>query len=300
MDALSQEAQNVFEDLYLNGGADKMQPVEALSLYYDFRTLTPPGARGDQMIRNLAQRLVKVDLLSQAAQLLKYQIDNRLKGAAQAQIAVQLAVIDIANRQPGDALKVLNMTELADLPPNLDRQRRILEARALIDSNRIELALDVLTPLKGRDADRLRVEANWDSKNYEAAGNLLEVMYSADGSDASGPTLSAEGRLDILRAAVAFALANDPIGLQRLRAKFAGALADAAEWPMFDYVTSSIAPATGPEFAAAAKAVSSIDTLDAFLKSYKQVYGAQAPLAPDRAAAPGMAASAAAPAPAAG
>ena len=272
-EALSDEAQSQFEDLYLNGKADELQPVEALSLYYDFRALTPPGTRGDEMIRNLAQRLVKVDLLSQAADLLTYQVDNRLKGAAQAQIAVELAVIQIANRQPQAALRILNSTQLADLPPSVDRQRRILEGRALIDSNRLDLAVDVLSPIKGRDADRLRVEAYWDAKNYESAGGLLEVMYAPDQAGNSGPALTQAGRMDILRAAVAFALADDKIGLTRLRSKFADAVAKGPEWPMFDYVTSTIEPVTDPQFAAVAKAVSGVDSLDAFLKSYRQVYG---------------------------
>jgi hypothetical protein len=284
MEALGATAQNEFEDLFLNGKADAMDPIAALSLYYDFRSLTPPGSRGDQMIRNLAQRLVKVDLLSQAADLLRYQVENRLKGAAQARIATELAVLDIADRNPQDALKVLNMTELADLPPSLDRQRRILKARALLDSNRTVLALDVLSPVTGRDADRLRVEADWAAKDYEAAGNLLEVMYSPGATDASGPAMTQAGRADILRAAVAFALADDRIGLSRLRAKFSDAMASGPEWPMFDYITAAIQPVAGPQFAQAAKAVAQLDTLDGFLKSYRQVYGENAGLTPSSAA----------------
>ena len=284
MGALSDQARNEFEELYLNGKADQMQPVEALSLYYDFRALTPPGSRGDEMIRNLAERLVKVDLLGQAADLLKYQVDNRLKGAAQAQIATELAVIDIANRNPQAALEVLNGTQLADLPPNLARQRRVLEARALIDSSRDDLALDILTPITGRDADKLRVEADWNKKDYEDAGNQLELMYSPDVEGTSPPGLTQGGRMDVVRAGVAFALAGDKIGLSRLRSKFADALSRGPEWPMFDYVTSSIAPVTDPQFNDVAKAVSGIDTLDAFLKSYKQTYSAEGAITPDKGA----------------
>ena len=282
-EALADQAQGEFEDLYLNGKADQLPPVDALSLYYDFRSLTPPGTRGDEMIRNLAQRLVKVDLLSQAADLLTYQVDNRLKGAAKAEVAVQLALVQIANRQPQAALRILNSTELADLPPGLDRRRRLLEARALIDSNRLELALDVLGSIAGRDADQLRIEANWDAKNYEAAGDLLEAMYTPNAAGNSGPALTQSGRMDILRAAVAFALADDKIGLSRLRAKFSDALAKGPEWPMFDYVTSTIAQVGDPRLAAAAKAVAGVDSLNAFLSSYRQVYG-NAPLVPDKAA----------------
>lgn len=282
MTALSTEAQQQFESLYLDGAADRLQPVEALALFYDFRNLTPPGSRGDQMIRNLAQRLVKVDLLGQAADLLRYQIEHRLKGAAQARIATELAVIEIANRNPEDALKVLNRTELADLPPSLERQRRLLSARALIDSGRNALALDVLGALTGRDADRLRVEANWADKNFEAAGNLIEAMYAPDGT---GPPLSQSGRMDLVRAAVGYALADDRIGLSRLRAKFADSLAKGAEWSMFDYVTAEIEPAASPEFAKVVRAVAGIDSLDAFLAGYKEVYGSEAAMIPGKAAA---------------
>jgi hypothetical protein len=285
MNALATEAQDKFADLYLNGRADELLPVEALSLYYDFRSLTPPGARGDAMIRNLAERLVRVDLLAQAADLLQYQIDNRLQGAAQAQIATDLAVIQIANRTPEKALATLSRTQLADVPPALDRQRRILQARALIDSNRDDLALDLLTSVDGRDADLLRVEANWNAKYYDQASSLLEVIY-APGQDSSSPALSQVGRMNIVKAAVGFALAGDTIGLSRLRQKYADVMSKAAEWPMFDFVTSQLSPIASPEFKKVARSISDVDTLDAFLATYKATYG------PDNALAPAAAASA--------
>ena len=55
------------------------------------------------MIRRLAERLVSVDLLEQAAELLQYQVDNRLQGAARAQVATRLAVIYLLNRKPDKA-----------------------------------------------------------------------------------------------------------------------------------------------------------------------------------------------------
>ena len=80
INALRDDAEDVFGSLFLDGVADRLGPVDALSLYYDFRHLTPAGSRGDEMIRNLARRLVRVDLLPQAAELLQYQLDNRLQG----------------------------------------------------------------------------------------------------------------------------------------------------------------------------------------------------------------------------
>ena len=276
VNALQEQAQSTFNDLYLNGRADELDPVTALGLYYDFRQLTPPGTRGDEMIRNLARRLVKVDLLEQAGDLLEYQIDSRLKGAAQSQVAADLAVIRIADRDPEGALRALNRTRLAELPPRIDRQRRILEARALIDSGRERLAINLLRELKGRDADLLRVDGYWQSKNYVSAGELIEVMYS---SGLHPEPLVREERMNIIRAAVGFVLAGDTLGLARLRSKFGEEMAKSAEWEMFDFVTRDISP-TSIEFRKVAREVSGLDTLNAFLKSYHETYSPNDDMAP--------------------
>ena len=274
-------ASKTFEDLYLNGAADALGDVDALSLYYDFRQLTPPGARGDEMIRNLARRLVKVDLLTQAADLLEYQIDSRLAGVAKAQVAADLAVIRIADRNPEGALRVLNRTRLADLPPLLDRQRRVLEARALIDAGRQDLALDLISKLQGKDADLLRIDGYWKSKNYGLASEMLEVVYTPE---AGAPQMTQAERLSVIKAAVGFVLANDKIGLSRLRSKLSDQMANSAEWPLFDYVTREIAPQS-PEFRKAAREISGLDSLDAFLASYRALY-ADGDLMPDKIKAP--------------
>ena len=73
-----------FVDLFLNGKADQMPPVDALALFYDFIDLTPIGPDGDEMIRRMADRLVAVDLLGPAADLLNYQVNKRLDGVARA------------------------------------------------------------------------------------------------------------------------------------------------------------------------------------------------------------------------
>ena len=281
IEQLMAETDDEFTSLYLDGAADQLPDLDALSLYYDFRTLTPAGARGDEMIRNLARRLVKVDLLPQAADLLQYQIDSRLKGVAQAQVAADLALIRIADRNPEGALKALNQTRTADLSPTLDRQRRILEARALIDADREDLALDLLSKVQGRDADLLRVDGYWKAKNYSAASGLIENVYSSDPTE----QLTHGARMDIIKAAVGFALSNDTFGLSRLRGKFSGAMAQSPEWGMFDYITSPNASTTGLPFKEAAKAVADLDSMNSFLKAYRQIYPVDPAIVPDTGAA---------------
>jgi hypothetical protein len=277
IDELVAETETQFADLFLNGAADQLSDLDALTLYYDFRELTPAGAKGDEMIRNLARRLVQVDLLPQAADLLQYQIDSRLKGVAQAQVAADLALIRIADRNPEGALQALNQTRMTGLAPTLDRERRILEARALIDADREDLALDLLSRLSGRDADLLRVDGYWKANNYAAASNVLETIYSADGTE----TLNQDARMNVIKAAVGLSLANDRLGLSRLRSKFSERMAQSAQWPMFDYLTSPQVSVAGEDFKAAAKAVAAIDSITGFLTSYRHLYAVDNKLAPE-------------------
>jgi len=274
--ALTEEAQRVFIDLFINGAANALDNLDALTLFYDFRYLTPSGAKGDEMIRNLARRLVRVDLLKQAGDLLEYQIDQRLEGAARSQIAADLAIIRIAEGKPAKALSALKRTDLANLSPSLTRQRRILEARALIDAGRMELALDILSQLNGRDADLLRIDAFWRSGRYGDAAQQIELIYSQRNTDIP---LSQPARMNLIKAAVGYVLGNDKIGLSRVRAKFADQMGNSPEWPMFDYVTGTITRSSS-NFKTVAAEVAGIDSMSAFLNAYRQTYEPDGALAP--------------------
>ena len=141
---IQDEAMATFDSLFLAGKGDALPAIDALALFYDFRELTPIGRRGDEMIRRLADRLVSVDLLYQAGELLQHQIDHRLQGAARAQVASRLAVIYMMDRKPANALATLRATRLSDLNNDLRNQRLLLEARALSDLGRHDVAYEVV------------------------------------------------------------------------------------------------------------------------------------------------------------
>jgi tetratricopeptide (TPR) repeat protein len=266
---IQDEASAAFEALFLGGSADALPPVEALALFYDFRDLTPIGRRGDEMIRRLADRLVSVDLLGQAAELLQHQIDHRLQGAARAQVATRLAMIYLMNRNPDRALQVLRATRAAELSNELRTQRLLLEARALSDAGRHDLALEVIANLSGREPDRLRADILWAGRRWREAAEQIERFYGERWRDFA--PLSEVERPDILRAAIGFALAEDQIGMDRMKEKYGPKMAEGPLARSFEVVTTPFA-ADGPEFRAIAKAVGSIDTLDQFLRDMRARY----------------------------
>ncbi len=266
---LQDEMGQRFLALYLDDADKALQPVEALALYYDFRELVPIGRRGDEVVRKLADRLVAVDLLPQAAELLSYQVDNRLKGAARAQIAADLAVVHLLDRKPDKALAVLNKTRQSQLPLSLERQRRLVEVRAMADSGRFETALELLSSLTGNDALRLKADILWKAKRWREAGERLEVMLGGRWSDRM--PLDDQDRQDVLRTAIAYALANDQLQLDRLRGKFMAKMADSPNAHTFDVVTRPI-QSQGSEFRTIAKEIASVDTMRRFLEEYRAQY----------------------------
>ena len=266
---LQDEMGRRFLALYLDDADKALQPVEALALYYDFRELVPIGRRGDEVVRKLADRLIAVDLLPQAAELLSYQVDNRLKGAARAQIAADLAVVHLLDKKPDRALAVLNKTRQSQLPLSLERQRRLVEIRALADAGRNETALELLSSLSGPDAIRLKADILWKAKRWREAGERLEAMLGSRWSDTAA--LDDQERQDVLRVAIAYALANDQLQLDRLRGKFQRKMADSPNAHTFDVVTRPI-QTQGGEFRQVAKEIASIDTMRQFLQEYRAQY----------------------------
>lgn len=260
------EAAVTFDTLFLGGKGDRLQTIDALSLFYDFRELTPIGRRGDEMIRRLADRLVSVDLLDQAAELLQYQIDHRLQGAARSQVATKLAVIYLMNRKADRALATLRATRTADLSNEVRNQRLLVEARALSDMKRHDVALEVVANVPGREAIRLRADILWAAQRWAQAGEQIELLYGARWQEWA-PLADIE-RSDVLRAAIGFAIGEDAIGLTRFREKYANKMSEGPDSRAFEVVTTS-AGTGGAEFRDVAKAVASVDTLDGFLRAMR-------------------------------
>jgi hypothetical protein len=273
-------ASALFTQLFLGPRGDDMPPVDALSVFYEYRELTPIGRRGDEMIRRLADRLVGVDLLDQAAELLQYQIDKRLEGAARAQVAARLAMVYLINRKPDRAIAALRSTRLADLSGELRQQRLLLEARAQSDIGRHDLALDIVSNIPGREAIRLRSDIYWAQRQWREASEQIELYYGDRWRDFK--PLNAAEKGDIIRGVVGYALAEDAIGLSRFREKYAPLMSGEADRLAFDTASKPVA-ASSAEFALIARMAANVDTLDGFIREMKTRFPdattAKAPLA---------------------
>ena len=280
---IQDNASALFAQLFLSSKGDDLPPVDALAMFYDYRDLTPIGRRGDEMIRRLADRLVGVDLLDQAADLLQYQVDHRLEGAARAQVAARLVMVYLMNRKPDRAIAALRTTRIADLAGELRQQRLLLEARAQSDIGRRDLALDIVSNLTGREAIRLRSDIYWASRRWREASEQIELYYGDRWRDFR--PLSTNEKSDIIRAVIGYALAEDALGLARFREKYAPLMSGTIDKIAFD-TASKPASGNSAEFAQIAKMAAKVDTLDGFLREMKTRFPdmtARAPLPPETA-----------------
>ncbi|WP_312811892.1 hypothetical protein [Brevundimonas sp.] len=218
---LQADLDRAFRALFLEGAADGLQPVQALALFFDFRELTPVGADGDEMVRRLARRLIDVDLLDQAAELLKYQAENRLDGVAKAQVSANLAAVLLMNRQPEPALQALWTSRSTLLPVAVATERRALEARALMELGRYDHALEILGRDNGAAARQVRAEILWKQEQWGGAATLYEQALGERWRDTAIP-LTASEETQVIRAGVGYSLANNASAVTRLSQRYGG------------------------------------------------------------------------------
>jgi hypothetical protein len=219
------------------------------------------------MIRRMADRLVAVDLLGPAADLLKYQIDKRLDGVARAQVAARLAAIYLMDKRPELALEELRQTGIAGLPNPVIHARMLLEARALAGLKRWQDGLDLIALDQAPDTARLRAEIYWESGNWALAGGEAERALGDSWTGAR--PLSDEERQQALRAAVAYSLANDEAGLDRLRDHFSQKMAQSPDANAFKVLSGRI-DSHGVAFRNAAAQVASVDALRGLMKDIRE------------------------------
>lgn len=267
--ALHERAMAVFEDLFLGARGERLGGVEALALYFDFKDFAPSGRRADEIVRRLADRLVALDLLDSADELLQYQIDHRLEGAARSSVSARLATIRLMEGKPLQALQTLDATHLPELPEYVRRARAMLRARALSDLSRTDLALETVEGETGADAERLRADILWAARRWREAGEAHEMILGP--AWRSGKPLDDTARADVIRAGIAYGLAGESLGLERLKAKFAGPMAESADARTFAMLTRPDAPRSAA-FRDAALRATKAETLAAFLSEYRKRY----------------------------
>ena len=167
------------------------------------------------------------------ATLLQHQVDNRLSGAARATVAARLATIRLMDGKPAQALAALRGDAAAGIAAAIKRARLLLEARALSDLSRTDLALELL---EERAARRSTACAPTSSGTGGAGARPAKRMKRSSATVGRATRRSSDQeRSDVMRAAIAYSLADEALALDRLRGKFAAKMADSADARTFAF-----------------------------------------------------------------
>lgn len=257
---LTEVMRRLFRRYYLDGEADRLRPVVALGLFNEFRELTPSGKDGDRMIRKLSERLIAVDLLDQAAELLDHQVRFRLEGREKAEAGTRLAEVLLMDERPADALRALETSKVEDIPDGMAGDRRFMRAEALLKLKQTEKALQVIAADHNDRFDLLRAQIYWQAGKWNKARLVLARLTG--GYDPAALT-DPEARL-LLRRAVALRLAHNRKGIAFLRERFDGGMEKTKLGRAFKAVVGRSTENVN-DFEELARQAAELDTFAAFL-----------------------------------
>jgi len=256
-----------FTEIFSKDGAAKMPPLEALGLYEQYRELTPPGADGDLIIRKLAERLVEIDLLDRAAELLDHQVQYRLAGVEKAQVGTRLAGIRLLDGKPTDAVAALDASHVEGIPPELAEERRLLRARALSQSGKGLDAIQLLAGDQSSNANLLRVDIAMRDKQWPQAAQALADVIGPP--PPSGTALDARKSDLVVKRAVALSLAQDNAGMEALRRDFGPLMEKTKDANAFRVLTRPDESAGLADAATIRSRITEIDLFRSFLDNYR-------------------------------
>ena len=268
-EAIGERMNALFRDLFIGGRAKELPPLTALSLYEEFRELSPAGEEGSRLVGYLADRLVEVDLLGRATELLEEQITFRLSGLEKARIGARLALIYLLDRRPREALAALERSAAeVELPLGLDRQRRFLEAHAYLELDRGFESLALIEDDASPEAERLRIDILWELREWGAAAELIERGLPEPTYNAA---LDQTTSGDVLSLAVALTLGNQTDRLARVQDAWGAAMARGPHAESFALLSGDL---TAEQVGSVARELAKVKQAQAFMSNYRETFGA--------------------------
>ncbi|PCI56065.1 MAG: hypothetical protein COB36_04535 [Alphaproteobacteria bacterium] len=265
-----------FTNLFLGEDLDTISAVDAVSLYDTFSELTPVGAQGDMLVQNLAERLVKADLLGHATKLLGHQVNHRLEGKEKLRVAIRLAAIELINKDPQKAMNALGKATdtlpfLSDTPEKEGRKGEIalLKIRAYSQNKQFDKALSLLKKMESSEqGSRLKADVAWQAGYWDEAAEFLNDVLLNENISMTRP-LSQEQSDLILNRSIALSLSNDRIALGNMRAKYSDLMLQTHKARQFEVITRPRHSSALADRETLLSVVSEVDLFKDFLDSYR-------------------------------
>ncbi|MDF3023333.1 MAG: hypothetical protein K0R10_694 [Alphaproteobacteria bacterium] len=261
---IKDEMARVFTDLFVNGGAKDVPPLEAVSIYSGFSAYMPEGEQGAIATLNFADNLITMDLLGKAAQLLEEQL--RGGNVPQARVAPtynKLAAVYLLDSLPEKALATLSNAG-GDATPQVNEERNLLRARAMSQLNRPDDAIAALASSTSTDALKLKADVLWRARKWKEAAATLQGMLP----DGDKGLTEADAQL-VINTAVGYKLAGDTAGLADIKSRYLSPMDATSQRDTFRVVTRTGGSSKLSDRDTILKIAGEVDMFKGFLDSYK-------------------------------
>lgn len=233
---MTSRLEETFILMFGEGSADTLPHVQALSLYYQYKSYAPTGSIGREMIEHLADRLVAVDLLDQATGLLEHQMHFEAEKVQRSQLGAKIATIHLLNNQPKRALNALQDSVYGENPAQLRQLRNRLTAQAYYDLGESDKAYLILGQDDSVDADIIRLNIYWGRKDWKQVIPLVENLLKTR-KDISAPITLEESEY-VLKLGLAYVFEKNTAQLDYLHDYFTPLMSDNPNKGIFDFITA--------------------------------------------------------------
>lgn len=228
----------LFEDIYLNNRADEMSALKTIALYKDYAWLAPRSRSYTEIAQKVADRMVAIDLLESAANILTEQLRRpNLSKEQISQIGARLALIYLFQEDNIAALKILENTDNQEISANQKKYRKIIKAQALSNLKRTEDALNLLKGDMSKNALLLKTEIYWKSENWSKAADTIKFLIE---KPQKGKQLKPEQINYILDWVLALKKAGKTTVIYRIRNTFLPYFKDTPQYSSFNILTSNL------------------------------------------------------------
>jgi len=265
-----------FRKLFIDDQSKDVSPLDLVSIYDEFKELTPIGDEGDVFVQNLAERLVEIDLLGRASDLLQHQLDHRLTGESAARVGTRLAAIQLLDNKPDRALESLKKTEnalnqtVSTDSAAIAREVRLLKARALSKLNEADKALAILRGMSNdKDVNRLRADIAWNAGQWGQAASAFADLITEENISLTRPPSDYQSNL-IINEAIALNLSGNRSDLDKLRERYGDVMAQSEKAKIFDLVTRPRQLGMLADKDSIGSLISEVDLFGDFLENYRK------------------------------
>jgi hypothetical protein len=264
-----------YKDLFMGEDFEALDPVEAISVYDEFKELTPVGEEGNLIIDRLADKLMDIGLMSRAVSVLQDKME-RLEGGRHAiKTGLRIAAIQLLDRQPQATMETLSRVD--DMMMDYDGEEKddlhekivMLKARTFSDLGETENALFIMEGLPDTDdVLRLRVDTAWRSGNWVAVSDSLDKLILRENLSTTTPPTQQQAQI-ILNQAIALNLSEQYDALQRFANRYDVIMQQSPAYKTFQLVTRPSQIATLADRETLLGLTSEVDLFNAFLENTK-------------------------------